>query len=142
MLKTKHPQLKIIKSIIIGQQSLPQIFSFINTYSSAVDAFITDTFDPETGASGATGKRHNWEISKRIVEYSALPVILAGGLHSGNVREAILKVRPAGVDVHTGVENSDGRKDTDKIRSFIKVSQSGLSIVRKTYQQKKPPESE
>ena len=142
LVRQKRPRLKIIKSIIIGKQSFPQTFSFIDSYSGVVDAFITDTFDPETGASGATGKKHNWEISRIIVEYSPLPVILAGGLNSGNVREAILKVRPAGVDAHTGVENIIGRKDSNKVRSFIKESQDGLSIARKTYQQKKPPESE
>jgi phosphoribosylanthranilate isomerase len=142
LIREKRPRLKIIKSIIIGQQSLPQICSFINTYSSVVDAFITDTFDPETGASGATGKKHNWEISRTIVEYSPLPVILAGGLNTGNVREAILKVRPAGVDAHTGVENNDGRKDPDKVRSFIRESYAGFIIASKTYQQKKPPEPE
>ncbi len=70
-----------------------------------MDAYITDTYDPVTKASGATGKTHNWEISKNLVELSAKPVILAGGLNPENVYDAILKVKPAGVDVHTGIEN-------------------------------------
>lgn len=90
--------------------------------SPYVDAFITDTFDPDTGASGATGKTHDWEISRRLVELSPKPVILAGGLNPENVAEAIDFVNPAGVDSHTGVENESGRKDADKIRLFMKNS--------------------
>ena len=67
-----------------------------------VDAFITDTFDPDTGASGATGKTHDWEVSQRIVEHSPLPVILAGGLGAGNVKEAIMQVKPGWSGVPTG----------------------------------------
>jgi phosphoribosylanthranilate isomerase len=54
--------------------------------------FITDTFDPSTGASGATGKTHDWDISKSLVQLSPKPVILAGGLNAENVYEAILHV--------------------------------------------------
>ena len=87
--------------------------------SGYVDAFITDTFDPVTGASGATGKTHDWEISRRIVEHSRHPVILAGGLTPENVGDAIRLVRPAGVDVHTGVEDDQGRKDRRRVEAFV-----------------------
>jgi phosphoribosylanthranilate isomerase len=74
----------------------------VRRYEASVDSFITDTFDSVTGASGATGRVHDWEISRRLVASSARPLILAGGLNAGNVRQAIRTVRPAGVDVHTG----------------------------------------
>jgi len=96
----------------------------------AVDAFITDTFDPATGASGATGKTHDWTVSRRLVERSPKPVILAGGLTPGNVRNAIRKVRPAGVDVHTGVEGSDGRKRRDLVRTFVAEARAGFASLR------------
>jgi len=79
---------------------------------------ITDTFAPETGAAGATGRTHDWSVSRRLVELSERPVLLAGGLTAENVRRAILEVRLAGVDVHTGVENAAGRKSRDKTRSI------------------------
>jgi phosphoribosylanthranilate isomerase len=47
------------------------------------------------------------------------PVILAGGLDADNVERAIRTVRPAGVDVHTGIEGSDGRKRSDPARRFV-----------------------
>jgi phosphoribosylanthranilate isomerase len=142
LLKEKRPRLTIIKSLIIGKQPLSTIFSVIDTYSPMVDAFITDTFDPDTGASGATGKTHDWEVSQRIVEHSTLPVILAGGLDAGNVREAILKVKPSGVDVHTGVEDSNGRKDFDKVQAFVAKAYDGFRVTMDNLPKKKPPELE
>ena len=84
-----------------------------------IGAFITDTFDPSSGASGATGKTHDWKISRRIVQSSPKPVILAGGLHPKNIEEAIHRVRPAGVDVHSGVENQQGFKEYVKVQQFV-----------------------
>ena len=46
-------------------------------------------------------------------------MLLAGGLHPGNVADAIARVRPWGVDVATGVESAPGRKDPVKLREFI-----------------------
>jgi len=94
--------------------------------SPLVDAFITDTFDPATGASGATGRTHDWNISRRLVEISRRPVLLAGGLAPDNVAEAIRRVRPAGVDSHTGVEDSAGRKDRDKVSRFVAEARRAL----------------
>lgn len=95
-----------------------------------MDAFITDTYDPLTGASGATGKIHNWDVSRRIVEASQRPVILAGGLNPENVRDAILYVKPAGVDVHTGVEGPDGRKDEVLVKAFVSEAESAFALCR------------
>jgi phosphoribosylanthranilate isomerase len=58
-------------------------------------------------------------VSRRLVELSARPVILAGGLTPANVGQAISLVRPAGVDVHTGVEDTIGRKDRAKMLAFV-----------------------
>lgn len=100
----------IIKSYVVGRESSgPEAFA--RAYSPVCDAFITDTFDPATGASGAagTGQVHDWAVSAELVRRSPRPVILAGGLNPANVRRAILAVRPA--DVHAGVEGPDGSKD-------------------------------
>lgn len=94
--------------------------------------FITDTFAPETGASGATGRTHDWLVSRRLVTLSERPVILAGGLTPGNVRRAILEVQPAGVDVHTGVEDTSGRKSGEKVTAFVAEARAGFEAVRIT----------
>ena len=125
-IKRLAPHLLVIKSLVIGLHTLDALRGLVDRCAHLVGAFITDTFDPATGASGATGKTHDWTESRRLVESSPRPVILAGGLNPGNVRRAILEVRPAGVDVHTGVEDACGRKDPDKVERFIKEARAGF----------------
>ena len=91
-------------------------------YKGAADAIALDTLNKETGARGGSGKTHDWNISKKIVESVSIPVVLAGGLTPENVAEAIATVNPAGVDVNSGISNPDGSKDIEKVRAFIKVA--------------------
>jgi phosphoribosylanthranilate isomerase len=129
LLKGQAPQLRIIKSLIVRGGNADILIDEVRHYEASVDSFITDTFDPETGASGATGKVHDWEISRMLVGSTARPLILAGGLNAGNVCQAIRTVRPAGVDVHTGIEGSDGRKRHDLTRHFVEEAQVGFSEI-------------
>ena len=114
-LKTLDPALTVIKSLVVGMHDDKTLEASVSELSPFVDAFITDTFDPKTGASGATGKTHDWRVSRHLTELSDRPVILAGGLTPENVKRAILEVRPDGVDCHTGVEDATGRKSREKI---------------------------
>jgi len=125
------PETVIIKSLVIRHDNRSLLEKDLYEHSPYVDAFITDTYDPETGASGATGKTHDWEVSHRLVELSSRPVILAGGLNPGNVQKAIRQVRPAGVDAHTGVETPDGRKDANLLRTFIDQARKGFEAVHR-----------
>ncbi len=75
-----------------------------------LDAFIE-------GTHGGTGESFDWAL---IPHDLPLPVILSGGLHSGNVATAIKQVRPYAVDVSSGVEVTKGIKDAAKIAAFIK----------------------
>jgi phosphoribosylanthranilate isomerase len=128
-LKSLAPELEVIKSLIVRDNNFAELEYFVFIFSPYVDAFITDTYDPVTGACGATGKTHNWDVSRRIVEISPRPVILAGGLNPANVRKAIEYVRPAGVDAHTGVEGSHGRKDPELVTAFVKEALDAFSSV-------------
>lgn len=75
-----------------------------------VDAFVE-------GQHGGTGRTAPWEL---LADFRPrVPILLAGGLTPDNVAEAIRMVRPAGVDVATGVEAAPGRKDPDKVRAFV-----------------------
>lgn len=131
-IKTEVPSLKIVKSLIVSGNNSDKLLLDVEKYSEYADAFITDTFDPETGASGATGKVHDWNVSRRLAEVSPKPVILAGGLTPENIREAILTVHPAGVDVHTGVEDHKGRKNPVKVRRFVEEAKIGFKMLADT----------
>ncbi|MFP4646574.1 MAG: phosphoribosylanthranilate isomerase [Candidatus Acetothermia bacterium] len=71
------------------------------------------------GKTGGTGKVHDWRISRKIRDAVApFPVILAGGLNPANVSEAIRQVRPAAIDLASGVEGN-GEKSPEKIEAFL-----------------------
>lgn len=127
-LRINNPELLIIKSIIIGRQSKDHFIKFIQKYSPFVDYFITDTLDETTGACGATGKTHDWSKSRFIADHSSNPIILAGGLKSENIRDAIIQVRPFGVDSHSGVEDEFGNKNYDKILKFVQNAKTEFEL--------------
>ncbi len=85
-----------------------------------VDAILLDSGNPrlEIKELGGTGRRHDWKLSRRIVESCPKPVFLAGGLNADNVREAIETVGPFGLDVCSGVR-SGGRLDPAKVEAFF-----------------------
>jgi phosphoribosylanthranilate isomerase len=86
-------------------------------YGMVADAVLLDSM--VDGKLGGTGRVHDWNRSAEIVRSLKVPVILAGGLHTGNVGEAIEMVRPYAVDASSGTE-TDGRKDPEKINSFVR----------------------
>lgn len=129
-LETLDPNLTMIKSLVIGMRDDKALEATVRELSPFVDAFITDTFDPKTGASGATGKTHDWRVSRRLVEVADRPVILAGGLTPENVKRAVLEVQPAGVDSHTGVEDSSGRKSREKVQKFLSEANEAFALVK------------
>lgn len=82
-----------------------------------VDAFLVDGY--ASSSPGGTGVRADWDRAAAFAGAAPRPVWLAGGLHPGNVAEAIRRVRPYGVDVSSGVESRPGRKDLQKVKDFI-----------------------
>jgi len=74
-----------------------------------------------TNAVGGTGAAFDWDAARKglFSHAGALNLIAAGGLSPTNVAEAIIKLRPWGVDVVSGVESAPGQKDQAKIRAFI-----------------------
>ena len=116
LIRAALPHLKLIRAVhVTGPEAVLQA----RALQRRVDAVILDTYDPDTGRHGATGKTHDWTISRQIVEALRTPVILAGGLTPDNVATAIAAVQPWGVDVHTGIEDADGARNLAKLRLFI-----------------------
>ena len=116
-LRGRLPHLKIFKSInIISADSV----AYPEAFEQLVDGFVLDSINMATGEVGGTGKTHDWSVSRQIVmRYPDVPMMLAGGLNSENVRSAIEYVRPFGVDVNSGTKAFDGFKDPRKMEAFI-----------------------
>lgn len=87
-----------------------------------VDTLLLDSGNPSLPVKelGGTGRVHDWAHSRRICESAGIPVLLAGGLHPGNARAAIEQVRPAGLDVCSGLRTG-GRLDPGKLSAFFQA---------------------
>ena len=116
-LRHRLPNVKIFKSVsVISADSV----AYPEAFEQLVDGFVLDSINVATGQVGGTGKTHDWSVSREIVmRYPGVPIILAGGLNSENVRSAIERVRPFGVDVNSGTKAPDGFKDLRKMEAFI-----------------------
>lgn len=86
-----------------------------------VDVLLLDSGNPALAVKqlGGTGRTHDWTVSRRIVESTGKPVFLAGGLRPDNVRDAVLRVGPFGVDVCSGVRTG-GALDEVKLAAFVR----------------------
>jgi len=123
------PDLYLLKSLVVKADNIDELAEVVESSAESVDMFITDSFNPATGAKGATGLVHDWGISAELVRISPRPLMLAGGLNPENVADAIRAVRPAAVDAHTGLEDATGRKDPVKVRKFVEEARKAFSQI-------------
>lgn len=105
--------LPVIKAIAVRDRSAIAAAAAVPLRATV----LLDAHDPER--RGGTGKRIDWSIAAEIA--ARRPVILSGGLNARNVVEAIETVKPAAIDVSSGVESAPGRKDHAKLRAFFDV---------------------
>jgi len=115
LLKAKLQYQKLICKVSI------QDFSAVNRaieLQEYADAILLDSIDTINDKVGGTGIVHNWDISKQIVKTLEKPIILAGGLNPENIKNAIIKVSPWGVDVNTGV-TINRIKDAVLVNKFV-----------------------
>jgi len=84
-----------------------------------VSALVVDSYT--ASRAGGTGIKVDVSTFKTIRQESALPVILAGGLNPTNVLHLIRQTNPYAVDVLTGVEESVGQKDPEKVYQFMQA---------------------
>lgn len=113
-----------LKNEILEQTSIPILRAFnvkdIDLYeqyqqSDRIAGYVFDAVKP------GSGQVFDWNLIEAIPRDEKL-FLLAGGLHAGNVADAIHYVQPDGVDVSSGVEYTDRPgKDPAKIQAFVKA---------------------
>ena len=103
---------RVIKAIRLRNR---QDLKSLAEYDGVVQALLLDTYLPDK--LGGTGMIFNWEWAVEAEKYGR--IILAGGLNPENVAAAISIVKPYGVDASSGLEQSPGVKDHEKITQFI-----------------------
>ena len=117
IIKEAIPAIKLVQVIhVIDEGSVEDAIKV----SKHVDAILLDSGNPKLAVKelGGTGRVHDWKLSRKIIESIQVPVFLAGGLNSENVRSAIDEVQPYGVDVCSGVR-TNGDLDEKKLDAFF-----------------------
>ncbi len=117
LLRRELPNVKIVQVVHIRDESSVDEAAAL---AESVDAILLDSGNPALAVKelGGTGRRHDWRLSRKIVETCGKPVFLAGGLNAENVREAIETVGPFGLDLCSGVR-TDGKLDMRKLERFF-----------------------
>lgn len=116
------PGSSLIRALhVTGGTSPDMLVRQVKDVARWVDAILLDSRTADR--LGGTGKTHDWCVSRKIVEASPLPVILAGGLTAENVSNAVQTVGPYGVDVNSGVETANGDKSPHLCAQFVRNAQ-------------------
>ncbi|MDD4358133.1 MAG: hypothetical protein PHN98_12890, partial [Smithellaceae bacterium] len=140
--KDRFPRVDIMRSLSVPLPGLPQpediqknILGFAERFAPFSDYFLIDTLiwnpegasgQPVPGYVGITGAVCDRNMARAVIEASPIPVVLAGGLSGQNVFDAIVSLKPAGVDscTQTNAVDRNGRpvrfkKDMKKVRRFV-----------------------
>ncbi|MCE5310812.1 MAG: cupin domain-containing protein [Acidobacteriales bacterium] len=121
----KELGVKLVKTLpvpAVETNSLAQ--TLLDRLGGKVDAFLLDK-----GWYGGTGTTTDWNIARQLVSYTETPVILAGGLHEGNIAKACTTVKPFGVDVESSLEWRLSLEDgVVKPKSVLKIQRLVSSL--------------
>ncbi len=149
-IKERFPEILMMRSIPIPQPGIAELFSSIELakiFERVSDLFLTDTVimnnsgsipdnQPVNGFVGITGLTCNWDIARKLVDSTDIPVILAGGLSPDNVFDGIINVKPAGVDSCTQTNACDMqgntvrfKKDMAKVKRFVEESRRAIEFL-------------
>ena len=116
-LRMRLPYVNLIQVIhVLDQKSVEEAIAI----APLVDALLLDSGNPNLDIKqlGGTGRTHNWELSKTIVDGVETPVFLAGGLSPHNIVSAYEQVNPYGFDLCSGVRTY-GKLDEKKLNAFF-----------------------
>jgi phosphoribosylanthranilate isomerase len=126
LLKRILPGLVVMRSIpVFGEESI----AIARSYEGVADFLLLDSYRSEDKQIGALGVTHDWNISRRIVDVTRVPIVLAGGLGPDNVAEAIRTVGPAGVDSKTKTDQDGSHaKSLERVRRFHETARAAAAL--------------
>ncbi len=121
----------VMRAFRVGVAGLPPVVDYLcrcRELGAMPAVSLFDSLMP--GVYGGTGTTADWSVAKNYVSQTELPpLVLAGGLTSENVAEAIRAVRPAAVDTAGGVESSPGRKDPALMQMFVQEARVAFATA-------------
>lgn len=117
--KSARRRVHIIKTVSLSNGSIEGSIAMESGADDVFDTLLLDSGSPEK--RGGTGKRFDWKGAAPLLRMVAkkFRIVVAGGLTSATVTDAIRTLEPWGVDVVSGVEKEPGKKDPAKVREFI-----------------------
>lgn len=134
-LKENFPETEIWQSVHLPAQGAKAddkaIEQTVEAYIQAgIDALLFDTVAVLDGKRkfGGTGLTSDWGVIRQLTAKidAKVPVYLAGGIHPGNVVQAIETIQPDGIDLCSGVESRCGKKDPPKVKALMRAVKSTI----------------
>ncbi|MEZ6187090.1 MAG: phosphoribosylanthranilate isomerase [Planctomycetota bacterium] len=118
------PPLRVVHVVFVDG---PQALDRARALAPHADGILLDSGAPqaETPLLGGTGRVHDWGLSAEIRAAVDVPVFLAGGLRPENVEAAVRAVRPAWVDVCSGLRPQGGL-DPARLTAFVRAVAAGV----------------
>ena len=117
--------LPVMKAIAV---EAPADLASLPGYAAVADRILFDARAPKDATRpGGLGAVFDWHVLEKLD--LELPFMVSGGLHAGNVAEAVRITRAGGVDVSSGVERAPGVKDPEMIRSFIRAARATEELM-------------
>jgi phosphoribosylanthranilate isomerase len=124
-------ELPVLRAFRLGSDGVCSVSSYLcecRRLSAMPRMVLLDAY--RSGEYGGTGQTLDWTLAEAYHQFDAPPpLVLAGGLDALNVASAIVRVRPAAVDVASGVELDRRRKDPYKIAAFVTAAREAFAKI-------------
>ena len=121
--------LQLYNSTVVPHAAPYQIWRAVQIRNGAIpedpghaDGYLPDAYLVDSESPGS-GRAFDWT---RLPSAWARPIIVAGGLDSSNVGEAIAALQPWGVDACSRLESAPGKKDPERVRAFVTAAHAAL----------------
>ena len=119
----------VMRAFRVGSEGLDPVVDYLHRCGELKTPPTLTLLDSSVpGRYGGSGETGSWEAAAQYAQLSDMPpLVLAGGLTSDNVALAIAAIRPAAVDVASGIESRPGRKDPILAERFVRAARAVFS---------------